>query len=180
MKQIATSYNFDSVAKTVLINGVNVPESQLLLIAGKGKVLFSLADGIGLAGYTQGVNSQATLQSSQGLTNTDRLTIFYDDGVQDAPGGTLTGTLINRSGTISTANSSREVAPANSTRRYFVIQNHSNSIMYVAFGTPATTSNGLALTPGGGSIVFENTFVPSQQINVICELAGKDFVAWEG
>lgn len=181
MKQLvpSSSYSFNSATRQVTLNSINIPESQVLLIAGKGKILYSLADGIGSAGYTQGTNSTITLQSSKGLSNTDPLTIFYDDGQRDQPNVTQ-GNLTNLSGTIATANTSQQIAAANTNRKYLLIQNHSDSILYIAFGTAATTSNGIALTPGGGNLVFENTFIPTQAVNVICEQSGRDFVAWEG
>jgi hypothetical protein len=179
MKQLATSYTFNSTAKTVTLNGVNVPESQILLITGKGKLLYSFADGIGSAGYTQGTNSVITLQNSKGLINSDSLTIFYDDGLTDQQ-SVVQGNLTNRSGTITTANTSQQIIAANTNRRYLLIQNHSDSIIYIAFGVTATTSNGIGLTPGGGSLIYENGFIPTQAINAICTRSNSDFVAWEG
>jgi hypothetical protein len=85
MKQLASNYAFDATAKTVTLNNLNIPLSQILMVAAKGKVLYSFADGVGAANYTQGTNSVLTLQSTTGLTNTDKLTIFYDDLADDSP-----------------------------------------------------------------------------------------------
>jgi hypothetical protein len=79
MKQLANNYTFDATAKTVTLNNLNIPLSQILMVAAKGKVIYSFADGLGAANYVQGENSVLTLRSTTGLTNTDKLTIFYDD-----------------------------------------------------------------------------------------------------
>jgi len=79
MKQLASNYAFDATAKTVTLNNLNIPLSQILMVASKGKVLYSFADGSGAANYVQGENSILTLRNTTGLTNDDKLTIFYDD-----------------------------------------------------------------------------------------------------
>ncbi len=80
MKQICTNYTFNATAKTVTLTGLNIPSSQVLLVAGQGKILYSVADGLGALSYQQNTNSVLTLQSSQGLSSSDKLTIIYDDG----------------------------------------------------------------------------------------------------
>ena len=85
MKQLASNYTFNAAAKTVTLNNLNISLSQILMVAAKGKVLYSFADGAGAANYVQGDNSVLTLQNTTGLTNTDKLTIFYDDLTDDSP-----------------------------------------------------------------------------------------------
>lgn len=85
MKQLASNYTFNAAEKTVTLNNLNIPLSQILMVASKGKVLYSFADGVGVANYSQGANSVLTLQNTDGLSNTDKLTIFYDDIVDDSP-----------------------------------------------------------------------------------------------
>lgn len=78
MKQIASNYSIAGSAVT--LTGVNVPLSQVLLVsnATTGQVLYSMA-GPAAVSYTQAANSVLTLASAPGAT--DKLTIFYDDGV---------------------------------------------------------------------------------------------------
>jgi len=67
----------------VTLTGVNVPLSQILLVsdATTGNVLYSMA-GPASASYTQAANSVITLAIAPG--STDKLTIYYDDGVAPA------------------------------------------------------------------------------------------------
>jgi hypothetical protein len=86
MKQILTTYTFVPATKTVNLLGLNVPLNQILLISDstRGRVLYSFADSLGPASYTQGTNSVLVLNaatSTTGFSISDKLTIFYDDGV---------------------------------------------------------------------------------------------------
>jgi hypothetical protein len=90
------------------------------------------------------------------------------------------GTLTNRSTTITAGGTSQQVAAANTSRNYLLIQNISDTAMYVGIGYTPTTTTGLLLSASGGGIVFETSFIPTQAINVLCATTGKAFVAWEG
>jgi hypothetical protein len=78
MKQLASSYTINGSAVT--LTGVNVPLSQILLVsdATTGNVLYSMA-GPSATSYTQAANSVITLATAPGAS--DKLTIYYDDGV---------------------------------------------------------------------------------------------------
>jgi len=91
-----------------------------------------------------------------------------------------TGNITTRSSTITTGGTSQQVAASNSSRKYFVIQNISDTAMYLGIGYTPTTTTGLLLSANGGGIVFETSFIPTQAINVLCATTGKAFVAWEG
>lgn len=84
MKQLATTYAFSASAKTVTLNGVNVPQGHVLLIvnATRGSILYNFANAnLGATAYSQGANTTLTLAASTaGMADTDSLTIFYDDG----------------------------------------------------------------------------------------------------
>lgn len=96
MKQLLSTYTFDATAKTVTLSNVNIPLNQVLLIAGKGKILYSLADNVGAAGYTQGSSSVITLQSVYDLVSLDPLTIYYDDGIETInPSSGIQGNSVN-------------------------------------------------------------------------------------
>jgi len=84
MKQLATTYTFSASAKTVTLNGVNVPQGHVLLIvnATRGSIIYNFANSnLGATAYNQGANTTLTLAASTaGMADTDSLTIFYDDG----------------------------------------------------------------------------------------------------
>jgi hypothetical protein len=91
-----------------------------------------------------------------------------------------TGTITTRSSTITTGGTSQQVAASNTSRKYFVIQNISDTAMYLGVGYTPTTTTGLLLSANGGGMIFETSFIPTQAINVLCATTGKAFVAWEG
>jgi hypothetical protein len=88
MKQLATSYSFNASAKTVTLTGLNVPLNYVLLIvnATRNAIIYNLADpATGAQSYTQGANSVITLKVDlSGMSDTDQLTIFFDDGKESA------------------------------------------------------------------------------------------------
>lgn len=85
--------------------------------------------------------------------------------------GAITVTTGSTSGT---ANTSAQALASNSSRQYLLIQNISDTDMYVNFGASATTDNMLILKNGGG-VVFESGFVPTDNVNVICSAASKKY-----
>ena len=93
--------------------------------------------------------------------------------------GTITSNY-NSNNTITTAGLAQLVANANTSRKYFVIQNISDTAMYLGVGYTPTTSTGLLLSANGGGMVFDGSFIPTEAVRIICSTAGKSFVAWEG
>lgn len=91
-----------------------------------------------------------------------------------------TGTITNRSSTITTGGTSQQVAASNTSRKYFAIQNISDTAMYLGVGYTPTSTTGMLLSANGGGFVFETAFVTTQAINILCATTGKAFVAWEG
>ena len=86
MKQLATSYSFNTVAKTVTLTGLDVPLNHVLLIinATRNQIIYNLAEpALGAQSYQQGASSVITLKADlAGAANTDQLTIFYDNGAE--------------------------------------------------------------------------------------------------
>ena len=80
MKKLVTNYTTNG--SSVTLTGLNIPLSQVLLIADPvtGKVLYSVG-GPAPSSYTQGANSVITLAGYAGY---DPLTIYIDDGVAPA------------------------------------------------------------------------------------------------
>ncbi len=88
------------------------------------------------------------------------------------------GTFTDRSG--SAATTSAEVAPANSNRKYFFIQNVSNGTIWFDFGTAAVTDQpSIELSPGD-SWTMKEGFISTEAINVISESSTRNFTAKEG
>ena len=75
------------------------------------------------------------------------------------------------------ANTSSAIIAASTLTKYLFIQNTSSATMYLAFGTAATTSNGIQIPASGGSMVFESNFLTNQSINLL-SVAGGTYVAW--
>jgi hypothetical protein len=86
MKQLATSYSFDTTAKTISLTNLNVPLNYVLLVinATRNLVIYNLAEpALGAENYVQGATSVITLKANlTGMANTDQLTIFYDNGAE--------------------------------------------------------------------------------------------------
>jgi hypothetical protein len=80
MKQLVPTSSLSLAGASLTMTGVNVPLSQILLIANAttGSVLYSMA-GPAPANYSQGPSSTITLATTPGAS--DKLTVYYDDGV---------------------------------------------------------------------------------------------------
>lgn len=115
---------------------------------------------------SDGANLRAVSVDSTGKLNTNVI----------PPSGTIT----TRSGTITTGGTSQQVAASNSSRKYFAIQNISDTAMYLGVGYTPTSTTGILLTANGGGFTLESNFIPTQAINILCATTGKAFVAWEG
>jgi len=84
------------------------------------------------------------------------------------------GAVTRTTGDTATANTSKQALASNSSRRYLLIQNISDTDMYFNFGATATTDN-MLITKNGGGIVFESGYVPTDAVNVICSGADKKY-----
>lgn len=89
------------------------------------------------------------------------------------------GNLTDRNGSITQANVSQQLAPANPNRSYFVFQNVSDTDMSLDFGIPAIIGTSF-LVISKASFVMEDSFISTQAINVICASQGKAYAAKEG
>lgn len=90
------------------------------------------------------------------------------------------GALTDGSANITAASVSEEIFAANATRRYLIVQNVSDTRMWVNFGVAANAGQpSFLLPPNGGGIVFEGTFVPTDSVNILCETISKPFTAKE-
>lgn len=90
------------------------------------------------------------------------------------------GALTDGSGDIVAADTSEQVFAANTSRVYLLVQNVSDTDMWVDFGTAAVKDQpSVLLKANGGSIVFEGAFVPTSAVNIICGTIGKPYTAKE-
>ena len=86
------------------------------------------------------------------------------------------GSVTDISGSITNGGNSQQIAAAKSDRKYFEIQNISDTTLYVNFGAAATVDNNSWKISPGGSAAWTN-FVPTDAIHVIGATTGKKFVA---
>lgn len=90
------------------------------------------------------------------------------------------GTLTDGSGNIAAAGVSEQVFAANSARRYLMVQNVSETDMWLDFGTPAVADQpSFLLLAGGGGVAFEGSFIPTSTVNILCSVMGEPYTAKE-
>lgn len=87
------------------------------------------------------------------------------------------GPLADGSGTCT--GSTQAVFAANASRRYLLIQNISDTAIYVNFGADADTDSHSVKLAAGDTLVFETGFVPTSAVNIL-GTATKKFVAKQG
>jgi hypothetical protein len=96
--------------------------------------------------------------------------IFSENSAPVTPATTLT---------ITTANTSQQVF-GNQKRSYLLVQNNSDTDMWLGIGSTPSVNNGIRLLAGGGGYVAEDEFVPSGAVNILCSVSGKAFYALQG
>ena len=96
--------------------------------------------------------------------------VFSENSAPVTPATTLT---------ITAANTSQQVF-ANQKRSYLLVQNNSDTDMWLGIGAVPTIGTGIRLPANGGGYVAEDGFIPSGQVNIICSAAGKSFYALQG
>jgi hypothetical protein len=125
-----------------------------------------------------------------------REALTIGDTVQPSTGGALAagttsasadyvrpsqGTLTNRSGTITAGDTAQTLMAANADRKYLLIQNISDTVMWFNFTTTAVKdSPSFMLGANGGTFVMEGSYVSTEAISIICVTTGKKFTAKEG
>lgn len=93
---------------------------------------------------------------------------------------TPSGTLIDRSGTITAGGTAQQVMAANTTRQYLLFQNTSDTDMWINFGAVAVAASPSVKVTPGGDFEMERSFVSTQYVSVFCATTGKTFTAKEG
>lgn len=91
-----------------------------------------------------------------------------------------TGVPVDRSGTITSGGAAQTAAAANTTRSYLLIQNVSDTDMWVNFGVTAVANQPSILIVAGGSYENPPHWCPTGLISVIGATTGKAFTIKEG
>jgi hypothetical protein len=201
MKQIANLYTFDAAARRVTITGITIPQARLLLIvnATLGQIIYNFAaPGLGATNYQAAGNTVVTLACDTAAhSNSDQLTIFYEDGMNteetvmladlNTVGGAAPAPWLKTGGgsvpvtlgvslaevTGTAALTSSEVLVANAARKYLLIQNLSTATMHLSLGGVASAST-LRLD-GGASLCFESNNIATNAIRLIGTVAGQKY-----
>ena len=96
----------------------------------------------------------------------------------------ISGTLTDRSGTVTTGGTSQQIAAANSSRKFLLIENPSNAteVLYVNFTTAASTTakNSIELNAGGSIQLNAGTYITTEAVNVTAVTTSHAFIAKEG
>ena len=147
------------------------------------------------AGRIQGAQDEGAVAANEypvliaGVDNAGLIsTLFINGGSLDVtvtgPVVTIsqsnTGSWTDRSGTIALANTSQQLAPANVSRTYLLIENVGTDVLWVNFGVAAVKAQpSLRLEVGAGLVLNRNDFCDIDQVNVISATAGTAYTAKE-
>jgi len=83
--------------------------------------------------------------------------------------------------TVTVGNTTTAVLAQNQKRRYLLLQNDSNEVIYVAFGKPAVLNEGIRLAASGGQFeMIGDSGIYGQAINGICTSGSKDLLVTYG
>ncbi len=82
---------------------------------------------------------------------------------------------------VSVGTSTGELAAANANRTYLLLQNDSDTDIYIKFGAAAVVGEGIRLNLGGGSLEISggNGNLDTRVVNAICLSASKDMLVTE-
>jgi len=82
--------------------------------------------------------------------------------------------------TITTGGTHQQVFASNANRKFLLVQNVSDTDMNLGIGYDPSATTGIFLGKNGSGVVFESSFIPTQEIRILCATTGKAFVALEG
>lgn len=88
--------------------------------------------------------------------------------------------LTDGSGTIAVGGTSQQVFTENRGRMYLLIQNVSDTTMWINFGVAANANQPSIQLVAGAAIEFSaggTGVIPSSTVNILCSAAGKAFTA---
>jgi len=88
------------------------------------------------------------------------------------------GQVSSTAGEIQAAAVSQQILAENLERRYLLVQNTSDTPMYVGIGADPAVQGGILLPKAGGYLVCDS-FIPTQSVSIICETDGKTYITLE-
>ena len=182
------------------IGGVAVPGNPIGTVGGASPTVAQLiggTDGTDLralnvdasgvlttkTGYAEGQPGSATPANALfigGTDGTDLRALATDTLGRQVT--TATGTLTNRSGTITAGGTAQVLMAVNASRKYLLVQNPSAATesLWINFTTAAVESQpSIELTPGQG-FLMEAGFISTEAVSVIAATTGHAFTAKEG
>lgn len=92
------------------------------------------------------------------------------------PGGALT----DRSGDIDNGGTAQDIAALNAARKYFFLQNISDTDMWFNWGVDAVADQPSIKLAAGANYETNSGFIPTGRVSLICATTGKKYVAKEG
>lgn len=108
------------------------------------------------------------------------------DGVVGASDGvivvrSLSAAAVDKSGSLTSGGTAQQLAAANTTRHYLLIQNIDGSEdMWVSFtGTAAGSTAGSFLIPAKGMLAFDGNYVPTGAVSIVAATTGHKWSALE-
>lgn len=90
------------------------------------------------------------------------------------------GTLVDKSGTITSGGAAQTLAAANTARKYLIVQNVSQENLWINFTTTAVQNQPSILLLPNGSFVMEGSYVSTELVSIIGTTTGSTFTAKEG
>lgn len=90
------------------------------------------------------------------------------------------GTATDRSGTITAGGTRQQLAAANSSRRYLIVQNQSSGYLYVRFTATATQDQSSMRLAPGDAWESPSGFCPTQAVDIVGATTGQAWHAVEG
>jgi len=102
--------------------------------------------------------------------NPSKMAIYDENSAPVAVASTLS---------ITSANTAQQIF-TDQKRSYLLVQNNSDTDMWLGIGVIPSVGTGIRLFANGGGYVAESDFIPSGAVRIICSAAGKAFYALEG
>lgn len=106
--------------------------------------------------------------------------LFLIAGMAFADGPSEPFPWTDRSGSITLGGTAQTIAAVNGRRTYLIVQNISDTTMWLNLGGTATAGSGsFLLAANGGSYAAEGSAIPSGAVSILCATTGKEFTAKE-
>lgn len=91
----------------------------------------------------------------------------------------ISAVLVDRSGSIAVGGTAQTLAAVNANRKYLLIQNNSDTNMWINFTITAVVGQPSILLIPNASFVMETRIISTELVSIICASSGKTFTAKE-